>query len=122
MLLDAVIALGATVLIGLVLAGRYLKAADGPRPPPWPGLIHGGLGVIGTGVLLLALRGPPRGLASGAASFGQIAAWFCGFAILFGVAILAAHVRRRAAWPPVIVIHAMLGIAGFVMLWAFYAA
>jgi hypothetical protein len=122
MLLDAVIVLGATVVIGLGLAGAYLKGAAGPLLPLWPGLLHGALGVIGTGALLLALRGPPRGAASGAGSFGAIAAWFCGFAILFGAMILTGHVRRRATWPPAIIIHAMLGIAGFVMLWAFYAA
>ncbi len=70
-------------------------------------------------VLLLGLRGPPRGVAEGAGSFGVIAAVMLALALLAALAIIAAQMRRRTPGMLVVAIHATLAIAGFVVLAAY---
>jgi hypothetical protein len=84
--------------------------------------VHGAVGLLGVAALLLALRGPTRGTHSGAGSFGVIAAVLLASALLLGSLILAAHLRRRPVSALAIGLHASLGVAGFVILAAYYGA
>jgi hypothetical protein len=90
------------------------------RTPPWVlGALHGALGAAGLALLLLALRGPPRGAAMGVAGFGTVAVVLLGIALIAGLAVLASRLRGRAIGGLLIAIHASLAIAGIVILAAY---
>lgn len=89
-------------------------------PPPWAlGAVHGVVGSVGLVLLLLALRGPPRGAAAGVAGFGKAAAAVLTIALIAGLAALATHLRRRAIGGLFIAIHASMAIGGIVVLAAY---
>ncbi|HJS84883.1 MAG TPA: hypothetical protein VJ779_05440 [Acetobacteraceae bacterium] len=84
----------------------------------WVGPLHGLTGLSGLVLLLLALRGPPRGAAYGVAGFGTIAAMLLGLAIATGLVVLT--VRRRRGDPMLAIgLHATLAIFGLVLLAAY---
>jgi hypothetical protein len=115
MLNVAFIALAIAVLLGSVLAVLHLR--EGAAPPSWPfGALHGLAAVTGLGILALALRGPPRGVAQGVGSFGTMAAVLLGLAALIGLTQLAARLRQRRLPGALIGAHATLAISGFVIL------
>jgi hypothetical protein len=68
------------------------------------------------------LRGPPRGLGQGTASFGAIAATLLVLAALAGLGIL--FLRRRNERPAGILlgVHATFAIGGFAVLAAYLLA
>lgn len=103
---------------GTLLAVWHLRAADGgsSRPPVAIGVVHGVVGVAGLVVLLLVLRGAPRGVAAGVGSFGTISAALFTAALLTGVVVLLS--RRKAL---VMAIHAGIAITAYVLLLAWNA-
>jgi hypothetical protein len=115
----SVLTVGLAAAVGLWLAILNLRASAGAMPVSLAAL-HGVLAIIGFGVLIVALGGPPRGLSTGTASFGMIAAVALGLAACVGFAMLAVHLRRRRVPGAVVGIHATLAISGFVVL-AVYA-
>ncbi len=117
MLADAAWVLTAGSLGGLLLIA--LSQIPATRRLAWPGVAHGLLGLAGFTLLLLGLRGPARGIAQGAGSFGTAAAVLVGLALLGGGAV--AWSRFRQARPALVAIgvHATLGVAGLVMLAAY---
>jgi hypothetical protein len=119
MLMAAFGVLGAAVLLGAGLAVQHLRTAKIPATP-WPlAALHVALGLGGLGCLALALRGPPRGLAQGTASFGTISAVLIAAAALIGGTMLAARLRGRRQAAGLIGLHATLAIGGFVILLAY---
>ena len=122
MLTAAFIILGFAVLLGTALAILHQRTPTGAAAP-WPvGALHGLLGLGGLVCLVLALRGPPRGLDRGTGSFGMIAATLIALAALAGGAILITHLRNRRGGGTLIGIHATLAVSGFVMLAAYLFA
>ena len=122
MLIAAYVVLGTAVLLGSGLAVMHLRS-DGAVAPPWTlAALHGLVGVAGLGCLLLALQGPPRGLDSGTATFGTIAAALVAAAALLGAGFLAARLRGRAPSGSLIIGHATLAVSGFVILTAYVLA
>ena len=106
--------LGAAVALGGGLAVHFMRGAAARRPPFPILLAHGVLGAVGLGLLLLALhRGLPPS-AAGIAGFGPAAAVFIALALLLGAAIALFRTRPQGV---LVVFHASLAIAGFVMLW-----
>jgi hypothetical protein len=106
-------------LLGTALAALHLRAGNA-RPPRWPlGILHGSLGIVGLGALLLALCGPPRGEALGVGAFGRIAAVLLAAALLAGLAVVAARLRYRRVPGLVIGIHATIAVSGVVILAAY---
>lgn len=98
----------------------WMNLAPGRSAPPWPyGMLHAVLGAAGLAVLLLALRGPPRGEAMGVGSFGSIAAWLLAVALLMGLVLLSTRLRHRRLTSGPVGIHAMLAISGVVILAAY---
>jgi len=81
--------------------------------------LHGLLAVGGLSCLALALRGPPRGLDQGVASFGIIATSLITLAALIGVALLATRIFKTRIAGIMIGIHATLAVGGFVILTAY---
>src|ERR1700733_13691706 len=122
MLIAAFMIVGSAVLLGSALAILHLRAQHGAvsRPVPWPlGRLQGLLGIGGLLCLVPALRGLPRGIAQGTASFGAIAATLFALAALAGGAILATHLRRRRRAGALIGVHAAFAVSGFVILAAY---
>ena len=120
MLTVAFLILAAVVLMGTALA---ILHAHGQGSVPWPfGVVHGLAGFGGFGCLVLALQGPPRGLAQGTASFGMIGAVLIALAALAGLAIFAAFRMKRRRAGTLIGIHATLAVCGFVILAAYVFA
>jgi len=121
MLNAAFILLSLAVLFGCVLAVLHLR--EGAAPPPWPlGALHGLIAVAGLGLLALALRGPPHGVAQGVGSFGMIAAMLLAPAALIGLMQLAARLRQRRLSGAMIGAHATLAVGGFVILLVYVLA
>jgi hypothetical protein len=117
-LVAAFVILGVAVLLGSVLAVPLLQTEG--RAPPWSlAALHGLLAIGGLACLALALRGPPRGLEQGAASFGMIATVLMTLAASVGVALLATRVFKRRVPGIMIGIHATLAVSGFVILAAY---
>jgi hypothetical protein len=115
-LIAAFVILSVAVLLGIVLAVQHLRSA-GAVVSAWVlAGIHGLLAIGGFGCLLLALGGPPRGLATGTASFGKIAAVLIALAALVGGVILTTHFLKRQIPGIMIGIHATLAVSGFVFL------
>jgi hypothetical protein len=122
MLIAAFISLGAAALLGTLLAVRYLRTETGAAAP-WPlAALHGVFGIGGLCCLLLALRGPPRGLDRGTSSFGTASATLIALAALIGVWVLATHLRKRRRAGGLIGLHATLAVSGFVILAAYLLA
>ncbi len=96
--------------IGGVLAARWRAML---------GAAHALLGACGLLALLFALRGPPRGVAMGVGSFGDVAASLLVFALLVGLGIAAMRLRARPILGLVIGVHVTIAISGIVILAAY---
>jgi len=110
------LALTIVVLLGATLAIQIMRRPD--RPPPrvlaW---LHGLAALIGYGLLVDALiTGPPRGVASGAQSFGLMAAILLLVAALIGLLSLVLHYRRKRMPGIAVGIHASVAVFGYVIL------
>jgi hypothetical protein len=110
----------AAALAGVVVALLDLRATSpAQRPPRAACVAHGLVGTAGLALLLLALRGRPRGALAGASSFGLQAAVLLSAALLAGIAIaILGRLRSRTARNAIFV-HALLAITGYVMLIAY---
>ncbi len=123
MLAAAFVILTVAVALGAVLAVLHLRTNKTATPPPWPlGALHGILALAGLGCLALALRGPPRGVRQGTASFGFIATVLFVLAVLLGAKLLAARIFGKQIDGGTIAIHATLAVSGFVILAAYVFA
>ena len=109
------------MLAGSVLALLYLLPQR-PAIPPWLSALHGLVAMSGFIVLLLALRGPPRGVASGTGAFGMIAAALLALAVAAGGCALGCRLLKSPLAGLLVGIHATLAIAGFVVLTAYLFA
>jgi hypothetical protein len=116
MLLLAFVVLSAVVVAGIVLALLHLR---GVRPHRVVGALHGLAGAAGLAVLLLALRGPPRGVLSGVESFGDVAAVVGVAALVAGLGIVVMARRSWGGVGLVIGVHATLAVTGYVVLLAY---
>jgi hypothetical protein len=116
MLTAAFVILCATVSLGSVLAVLHVRADGAAMLPGKLAALHGLLAIAGLGCLVLALRGPPRGLDQGTALFGLIAAALIALAALFGAGFVATRLLKRRPAGMLIGIHATLAVSGFVIL------
>jgi len=118
LIIAAFVILAVAVLLGSVLAVLHLQT-EGSTPPWSLAALHGLLAISGLICLALALRGPPRGLDQGVASFGIIATLLITLAALIGVALLAKRIFKTRIAGIMIGIHATLAVSGFVILAAY---
>jgi len=103
----------------LVLAAGTIGGALAVHWRPTAGVLHGLFGAAALVALIVTLGGPPRGVAMGVSSFGRIAAWLLGTALLVGLVIVAVRLRTRRVPAFVIGVHATIAISGIVMLAAY---
>ena len=121
MLTLAVLALSAAVVAGAMLALRHLQPDTQRRPlPGWMAIAHGAVGALGLGAMLIVLRGPPRGLGTGTASFGWTAAVLLTGALCAGLALPLLR-RSRLLSPAVIVVHGAVAVTGYAIFLAWSA-
>lgn len=117
------LAWSAWLLTAGVLLGLVLVAISQTIPPTrqawWPGALHGAVGIAAFILLLLGLRGPPRGVQQGSGAFGLVAAALLAVALLLGSLMAVSRMRRRPPAMLVIGIHATVGVAALVMLAAY---
>jgi len=118
MLLTALAILCVTACLGLWLVGQILMTDTPPAGIGWKQIVHGLAGAVGVALAYLALSGPGRG--HGAGKFGWTAFILLAGALLGGVTILVAQLRRRDAPGTLIAAHASIAVAGFVLLAAYY--
>lgn len=115
----SVLCLAATGGVALIALSQWRR----PTGRVWlPGAAHGLIGLAGFVLLLLGLRGPPRGVQTGASGFGAVAAVLIGLGLALGLAVVASRLRRRPVSPLALGIHATLAVAGLVMLAAYVSA
>lgn len=114
--------LAVAVLLGAGLAVQYLRGGT-EHPAPWTlAALHGVIGIGGLCCLVLALRGPPRGLDQGTAAFGVISATLLALGAFIGLSILLMRRGKRRRAGTLIGLHATLAIGGFVVLAAYVLA
>jgi hypothetical protein len=111
--------LGIALLSGAGVAVAWLRRNAGTGPA-WFGYAHATIAIAGYAMLLLALPGAHQGQATGTQSFGVIAAALIGAALLAGLTMLRARLRKRPIPGVLVGAHATLAVAGFVIL-AVYA-
>lgn len=117
MLSVAVWVLTLTVGAGTILAFWHLRSTGNtPLPPLAAGIAHGVVGATGLVILLLALRGAPRGVDAGVGSFGTMSAVLLAGAVLTGIVMLI--LRRKSV---MMTIHAGIAVSGYVLLLAWDA-
>ena len=122
MLIAAFVIFAFVVSLGTALAVLHLRATRSRRIPAPLTALHGLLALAGFVCLIFALRGPPRGLESGTASFGAIAAWLFGLALLAGIGVFAARRTKPGLAGLLIGVHATLAVSGLTVLAAYLFA
>jgi hypothetical protein len=100
--------------LGLTAAALYLRGGR----IPLAGAIHGIVGTVGLGTLVLALQGPRRGDAMGAGSFGIAGSVLFGVALALGPFIPLLNRRSARAAGLVIATHATAAITAYVLFLA----
>jgi len=123
MLYTAVAALCIAVPLGMWLGSLHLMRDE---PPAWlsrVAAVHGSIGAVCVVLLWLALQGPDRrGAGHGAGGFGWFAFVLLAAALVGGLTILGFYLRGRALPKVLVAAHAMAGIAGAVMLAAYFSS
>lgn len=104
----ALVLFGIAALGGLVMAAIRLRGAE--RPPTAIALLHGVLAAAGLIALIVAVTaGSVPGLARTALIIFIVAA-------LGGFFLFAQHMQKKALPIPVMVVHALVAVVGFVLL------
>ncbi len=116
MLVLATVVLGIVLLLGSGLAILHLRAEGPPRLCAWLGPVHGLIAIAGLLLLIVALPRTPNEARTGTASFGTIAATTLTLALLMGLAVLTAQLRKWRLRGTLIGMHGTVAVAGFVIL------
>ncbi len=105
----ATVLLGAGAVGGLVMAGIRLKGVE--RPPSWLAMAHGVLAAAALTLLTYAA------LTVGIPKLAQYALGLLFLAAIGGAAInLLYHAKMLPLPIPLIIVHALIAVAGFVLL------
>lgn len=108
MLVAAAIVLTLTAIGGLAAAG--LRARSGANPPMPIALVHGGVGAVGLLLVIIA------GVSNGFSDRHTLATVLLIVAALGGFLLFGTHLRERLISLPVILIHALVAVVGYVTL------
>jgi hypothetical protein len=105
------------VMLGLWLSAQYLIEETKPPIMARVAAVHGSAGALCVALLYLTLHhpGPPAG------KFGWTAFVVLAAALLGGLTILSFHLRGKPVNPTLVAMHASAGLAGAVMLAAYFS-
>jgi hypothetical protein len=119
MITAALLVLGCALAVGIALAARSMREdPERSRRIPLAGAAHGLAGLIGLGLLVLTLDGPPRGVTTGTSDFGLAAATVIGIGALVGLLLPSLSRKGVRGVGVVMAIHGGLAITGFTLLLA----
>ncbi len=106
------------VVLGLWLSAQYLIEEAKPAIMGRIAAVHGAAGAACVLLLYLTLHhpGPPAG------KFGWTAFVVLAAALAGGVTVLSFHLRGKPVAPALVAMHASAGMAGAVMLAAYYSS
>lgn len=107
LVLFAIAAVGGVALAGMRLSGREL-------PPMGLAIVHGLFAAAGLVVLILGV------MQSAAAGTAGIALAIFLVAALGGFLLFSYHLRKRALPVPLVAVHGLVAVAGFVTLLVWY--
>lgn len=111
MMKTAAVLLGLTALGGVLMAGMRFSGAD--RPPSWIAMAHGLLAGAGLTLLLYA------GFTAGIPSMAWIGVLVLAVAALGGTYLnLAFHAKLLPLPKNIVVVHALLAVAGYALILA----
>jgi hypothetical protein len=110
--LFAIVALG-----GLTLAILHFRAHGKTHPPTSLAMLHGLLAVVAVIFLIIGIAATPSGFSAGFASMAVTSLVLFVLAALGGAYMfLGKHLRGEPLPTPVVVIHGLAAVAGFVLL------
>ena len=110
--LFAIAALG-----GLTLAILHFRARGKTHPPTSLAMLHGLLAVVAVIFLIIGIAATPSGFSAGFASMAVTSLVLFVLAALGGAYMfLGKHLRGEPLPTPVVVIHGLAAVAGFVLL------
>ena len=107
-MVTALVLFGLAALGGLVMAAIRFGGAE--RPPLWIALVHGAAAAAGLIALIVAVMG------ASAPGHAKTALIVFLVAALGGFFLFAQHMQRKALPIPLMVIHALVAVTGFVLL------
>ncbi len=107
-MLPALVLFAVAALGGLILASVRLR---GSNPPLALALLHGALAAAGLVALVVAVVH-----AAASASLARIALALFVVAALGGFVLLATHLRKKNIPVPLMLVHAVVAVGGFVVL------
>ena len=105
----ALVLFGVAALGGLVLAAQRFRGAPQPALPL--ALIHGAVAAAGLIALIVAVTG-----AAGAVTLAKVALIVFLIAALGGFFLISQHLSKKPLPIPVVVIHALVAVTGFILL------
>jgi hypothetical protein len=108
MLVAAAVVLAATALGGATAA--VLRIRGGSNPPIPLALVHGGAGAAGLVLLLIA------GVADGFSGALTVSLVLLAVAALGGFVMFTGHLRAHLLPLPILAVHALVAVAGYVAL------
>jgi hypothetical protein len=108
MVVIALVLFGLAAMGGLILATQRFKGAPQPSLPL--AVVHGSAAALGLITLAVAVLG------TGAPSLAKVALIVFLVAALGGFYLIAQHLQKKALPIPVIVVHALVAVTGFVIL------
>jgi hypothetical protein len=108
MLVAAAVVLAITAVGGLTAA--VLRVRGGSNPPMPLALVHGAAGATGLVLLIIA------GVADGFSGAHTVSLVLLVVAALGGFVLFAGHLRARLLPLPILAVHALVAVAGYVAL------
>ncbi len=118
MLIAALGVMCVAAMLGLWLSAQYLIDDKPPARAAAVAYVHGAAGTLCVALTYLALHRPGPAVSK----FGWTALWTLVVALAGGLTILILQLRRKPLSPALIAAHASVGMAGAIMLAAYFSA
>ena len=117
MLTLSAILFGIAALGGITLAVLHFRAGGKTHPPTSIAMLHGTLAVVALIFLIVGIAATADGFSAGFSSLAVLALLLFVLAALGGAYMFfGKHLRGEALPSPVVVIHGLAAVAGFVLL------
>lgn len=113
----ALVIFAIAALGGVTLAVMHFRAGGKEPPPTALALLHGLVAAVAVIFLLIAIGATPEGFGAGFSSAAIVALLLFVLAALGGAYMfLGKHLRGEALPTPVVIVHGLVAVAGFLAL------